>query len=748
VARTFRFTFILALAALCTGLAAVGGWRYARASAPVNGPIILISIDTLRADHLPAYGYRKVSTPSIDTLAADGTVFERAYSHSPQTLPAHVSLLSGRLPFETGVRDNVGFAVKTGERLLPQMLRERGFTTAGIVSAYTLRRETGIDRGFDFFDDGTMPGVEESSALPALQRDGTESEAIAEHWLDQQNSSRVFLFLHLYEPHAPYTSPPEYAAYSPYDGEIAYVDEIVGRLIRYLKSHQLYDRSTIILVSDHGEGLGDHGEQQHGLFVYEEAIRVPLIVKQAGGVGAGRRVGDVVQHVDLVPTILNFAKAPVPGNLRGRSLESVLDGNGRLEPRAVYSEALFGFYHFGWAPITALTDQRHRYIRAPHAELYDLQADPRERDNIAEEHEQVRKTLDKGLEGLTASRPAPSPQDVSAEEREHFDALGYVGSHLDSKTAAGDLPDPKDSAHVLEVFRQAAQLAAEGRFTPSIEALRRVTRDDPTMADAWRQLGRVSARAGRLEQAVLAFERSASLVPDDTGSLISAASLLLRLGRFDEAQREAEKAVARAPERSAPSFAAEQTLATILVARKDYDGAREQAANAVRNDPSVPLDSYIEGLVLAQQGRYEDALPNFLKAAAALQTGHVRLPDLHYYTGDTLAHLDRWDESIPEFKQELDLFPRNLPARAGLARAYHAAGLADEAERALDEVTAVAPTPEGYALAARTWTIIGYSRRAEALRAEARRRFAGDPSSSFSRGRVDARYTAKRKGGA
>jgi choline-sulfatase len=729
VARTFRFTFILALAALCTGLAAVGGWRYARASAPVNGPIILISIDTLRADHLPAYGYRKVSTPAIDTLAADGTVFERAYSHSPQTLPAHVSLLSGRLPFETGVRDNVGFAVKTDERLLPQMLRERGFTTAGIVSSYTLRRETGIDRGFDFFDDGTVPGVEESTALPALQRDGAESEAIAEQWLDEQKSSRVFLFLHLYEPHAPYSPPPEYADYSPYDGEIAYADEIVGRLIRYLKSHQLYDRSTIVLLSDHGEGLGDHGEQQHGLFVYDEAIRVPLIVKQAGGVGAGRRVGDVVQHVDLVPTILNFAKAPQPGNLRGRSLKSVLEGNGRLDPRTVYSEALFGLYHFGWAPIMALTDQRYQYIRAPRAELYDLQADPPELDSIVEGHEQVRKTLDGGLERLTASRPAPSPRDVSAEERELFDALGYVGSHVDSKTTVGDdLPDPKDHTQVLEVFRQAAQLAAEGRFTLSIEALHRITRDDPTMADAWRQLGRVSARAGRLEQAVLAFERSAALVPDDAGSLISAASLLLRLGRLEEANREAEKAVARAPERSWASVASEQVLAKVLVARKDYDGAREHAANAVRNDPSVPMDSYVEGLVLIQQGHYEDALPNFVEAAAALQTSHVRLLDLHYYTGDTLARLDRWDEAIPEFRQELDSFPRNLPARAGLARAFHATGQTDEAEGALDELTEVAPTPEGYALAARTWTMMGYSRRAEALRAEARRLFVGDPS--------------------
>ena len=184
VSRPFRFTFILFLAALGTALAAVGGWRYARASAPVSGPIIVISIDTLRADHLPAYGYKKVKTPAIDALAADGVVFERAYSHAPQTLPAHAALLSGRLPFETGVRDNVGFTVKPGERMLPQMLRDRGFTTGGVVSAYVLRKETGIGQGFDFFDDEMPPqlaGAVRSARCSATAR---ESEAIAERWLD------------------------------------------------------------------------------------------------------------------------------------------------------------------------------------------------------------------------------------------------------------------------------------------------------------------------------------------------------------------------------------------------------------------------------------------------------------------------------------------------------------------------------------------------------------------------------------
>src|SRR5438876_7411902 len=302
VSRPLRFTFIVCFAALGTVLAAVGGWRYARASAPVSGPIIVISIDSLRADHLPAYGYQNVKTPAIDQLASNGVVFERAYSHAVQTLPAHTALLAGRLPFETGVRDDVGGRVRPGERLLPQLLRERGYSTAAVVSSSLLRKDTGINQGFDLFDD-EMPANPEEPAAEAGHRDGSESEKIAEHWLDSSGTSRTFLFLHLNEPHKPYAPPDRFSQYAPYDGEIAYADEIVGRLIHYLKTHQLYDRSTIVLLSDHGEGLGDHGEQEHGLFVYDEAIHVPLVIKQESNVEAGRRVVDPVQHVDMVPTI-------------------------------------------------------------------------------------------------------------------------------------------------------------------------------------------------------------------------------------------------------------------------------------------------------------------------------------------------------------------------------------------------------------------------------------------------------------
>ena len=355
MSRTLRYTIILAIAALGTTLAAVGGWRYARASAPVPGPVILISIDTLRADHLPAYGYAAIATPAIDALARDGVVFEHAYAHSTQTLPSHVAMMTGRLPFENGVRDDEGAPLGANERSLAQMLRDRGYATGGIVSSGLLGRATGLSRGFDFFDDPAL--LAGDSDLPAAfrHRSGEKSEAIAERWLSGLGTTRLFLFLHLDEPRAPRASA--------YDDTIASADATIGRFVRYLKTHQLYDQSTILLVSDHGEGLGDHGEQEHGLFIYNEAIHVPLIVKPAAGVGAGRRIPDVVQLADIVPTVLDLVKAPAPGNLRGRSLKPLTEGPATLAATAVYSESVYGRNRFGWSELVSMTDAQGQTIR-------------------------------------------------------------------------------------------------------------------------------------------------------------------------------------------------------------------------------------------------------------------------------------------------------------------------------------------------------------------------------------------------
>jgi arylsulfatase A-like enzyme/Flp pilus assembly protein TadD len=725
VSRPFRFTFILGLAGLGTGLAAVGGWRYARASAPVSGPIVIISIDTLRADHLPAYGYTNVRTPAIDALAADGVVFERAYSHAPQTLPAHASLLTGQLPFETGVRDNVGFTVKNGVRLLPQMLRDRGFTTGGVVSAYVLRKETGISQGFDFFDDEMPPSSPEVS-IGQVQRDGQESEAIAERWLASIGTARAFLFLHLYEPHKPYAPPDRFAGYDPYDGEIAYSDEIVGRLVQYLKSHQLYDRSTVILLSDHGEGLGDHGEQEHGLFVYDEAIHVPLIIKQESNAGAGRRVTDLVQHIDVVPTILDLVKAPGSSSLRGRSLKPVLEGTGHLSEPKVYSEALYARYHFGWSELTALTDDRYRYIKAPREELYDLQRDARERTNIADERPQTRQALRGALDRVAAGATIPAPSQISADARERLQALGYVGyvgAHTEVSPASGEaLPDPKDKREILERYREAVDHAGRRNWPQAIVLLQRILRDDPEMADVWSQLAVFATRLDRDEQAVDAYRHYLELKPAEPSAYLGVAGGLLKLRKLDEARDHAQLAADVAAENDHRARAsAHEMLAKIALAKHDPDAAREEARLAREENPALPLPIYVDARLLYDQGKYADALPLFRQAIAGLmRPGPVQISELHFYTADTLGRLERYPEAEAEFIEELRLFPHNTRARGGLAMLYQASGQPDAAARVLADMTRLTPTPESYALAARLYTMFGNRRQAEVLRAEAR----------------------------
>jgi arylsulfatase A-like enzyme/tetratricopeptide (TPR) repeat protein len=725
VSRPIRFTFILALAAAATVFAAVGGWRYARASAPLSGPINVLSIDTLRADHLPAYGYRGVKTPAIDVLAADGVVFERAFAHTPQTLPAHMAMLTGRLPFENGVRDDIGFALKSGERLLPSMLRDRGYATGGVVSTLLLRKDTGIAQGFDFFD-GDVKADRPGGTV--IRRDGAASEAIAENWLGSIGSARAFLFLHIDEPHSPYAPPDRFSGYSPYDGTIAYSDEIVGRLVRYLKSHQLYDRSTIVLLADHGEGLGDHGEQEHGLLLYAEALHVPLIVKQEGNVGAGSRVGSIVQQIDLVPTILDLVKAPIPGNLRGLSLKPLLDGAGRLQVRPVYSEALYGRYHFGWSPVTALIDERYHYIRSAQEELYDLHGDPRERHEMAGGSIEAQRMLSGSLDQMIGSAPLPRPAPVNAEVRDRLQAIAFA----DVPASDGVLPAPneKREVEVIERYRAAMHAAADRRWSDAIDLLQQIVVDEPQLADAWRQLGDIAAQVDRFDVATDAFRHYAELMPADPDGYLRSAATLLRQRKLEDARAQATSGLDAAGDADARSrAAAHELLARIALAKHDAGAAREEAGLAHEADPALPMPEFVDARVLYDQGRLVDALVTF-EQALAQRKGGPPLADLHYYAADCYSRLQRYDEAESEFLAELRDWPHNVRARGGLAMLYQATGRADAAAATIGDLTDISPTPESYALAARLWTTIGNRLQADAIRAESRVRFPPAPRRS------------------
>jgi choline-sulfatase len=707
------------IVAACTA----GAWWFLGWTSGRPAPVILISIDTMRADRLPVYGYANGRTAAFDALARDGVVFDRAYAHSPQTLPSHAAILSGQLPFENGVRDNVGFTVRPDQATLASLLRGAGYTTGGFVSAFVLRKETGIGRGFDHFDDQLPPSAPDVP-MGQVQRPGPDTLRAAERWMSGLASPTFFLFFHIYEPHTPYTPPERFSELAPYDGEIAYSDEVVGGLVAWLKDKGWYDRATIILLSDHGEGLGDHGELEHGLFVYDSTIRVPLIVKMPGSAGAGRRVKEPVQHIDLVPTILDWLGVPAPKGLRGRSLRSLMAGGPALGNASVYAEAFYGRYHFGWSELYSLTDSRYRFIKAPRPEVYDLERDPGETRNLAGERPQVVVSARAELDGMLAGTSIQSPSQVSKDDIQRLQALGYVGTQasIAPDRPGESLPDPKDKAKVLEAYRRAIALSAEKRYDESVVLLRQVLDDSPSMKDAWIQLGVELVRAGRNEEALGAFKRLIEVDPADANSFVSIAGVYQVAGKLAEAQANAEMGLEKASDIRAKTSACEM-LVKIALARKDTAAARRYAAAAQQASADFPLPDYVEGLILHADKRFEEALPRFQDAVVKLRGQQVTIPELFFYTGDTLANLGRAEDAVAAFQQELQFSPQHLRTRASLAMLYRADGRNEDAARELDAMTTAVPTPEGYAMAAKTWAIFGEPGRADAVRAAATKRF-------------------------
>lgn len=681
---------------------------------------VLISIDTMRADRLPVYGYSKGSTPVITALAQESVTFDRAYAHAPQTLPSHASMFTGLLPFEHQVRDNLGFTLGTNPATLADMFRSAGYLTGGFVSAYVLRAETGVGRGFTVYDSAF--GAAASDRAPAeIVRSGPDTLAAATAWLQTLADDKFFLFFHIYEPHTPYAPPARFTQPDRYDGEIAFSDEIIGQLLTVLRQRGWYDDATIVVTSDHGEGLGDHGEEEHGLFVYESTLRVPLLVKRPGRARGGSRVADPVQHIDLVPTFAQLARITPPSNLRGRSLVPALERGATLAPQGIYAEALYPRYHFGWSELTSLVDGRYKYIRAPRPELYDLENDPQEQRNLIGERAQAASALRSGLEAMAAGRPLDAPAAVSASDRERLAALGYVGSSspASTETPGDQLPDPKDKVAVLEAYRDAIELISRRDYEAGMAGLRAVLDGNPDMTDAWMQYATTSIRLGRPEEAYRAYREIISRKPAEANALLGAATVLQSLGRMDEARKYAELAVSVSPAQ------AHQVLANIAMRQnRDADAIRE-AELAARADPTLPAPELMRGLIAYHTQRYAEALPHLTAARDAYARRTMQTNDLHFYIADSLARLQRYDEAEPYFRQEIQLYPMNARARAGLAMLYQSMGRPADAEQTIAEMLRVVPTPMAFEHAEYLWNMFGRPDRAAAARAEARKRYPG-----------------------
>lgn len=645
-----------------------------------NAPVILISVDTLRADHLPAYGYTGVATPNIDALRRDGTLFRNAYATVPMTLPSHVTMLTGLLPPEHGVRDNVGFRFDAkAHPTIASILKNAGYATGGFISSYVLRGGTGLADAFDFYEDAieTRPGAR----FVDYQRPGNVTAALAEKWIDEQETKPFFLFFHIYEPHVPYDPPEPFRSrygQAPYDGEVATADAIVGGLLDHLRQRGIYDRAIILFVSDHGEGLGDHGEKQHSILVYRELIHVPLIVKLPHNAKAGGEVREPATLADLLPTVVALIGTPNGPKTSGLPLFA------KLPPaRPIYSESLYARLHLGWSGLRSVTNDALQLIDSSRSELYDINADPAEKHDLAASDRRGVTSLREKLAQFPAGEAVQSA--ITPEEKAKLTALGYVASPAAS---AQRTVNPADRIADIEELQDASRLATTDINAGKAKFHDLLTRE-PGMVEAWVQLGDALLRSGEVDAAVDAYRsaiaRSSGPLPD---VLLSLASAYLQNNDTPHAMEAARAALSFDPR------AAHAMIALVALARGDTATAESEAALIDRPHAG---DLVLRADVAAHQSRFKDALVLLDQAA---KSGNVYR--LHFVRGDVFARMDRYREAIGEFRREIAVYPNDLDAYERLAIVLAVTGDAPEGQRTLDQMVAANPTPIARRLASET----------------------------------------------
>jgi arylsulfatase A-like enzyme/Tfp pilus assembly protein PilF len=673
---------------------------------PIDGraPIIIISIDTLRSDHLPAYGYTKVETPAIDRFRSDSILFEHAYSHCPLTLVSHASVFTGLLPADHGIRDNLGYDLNPKVKTLAELLKSKGYATGGAVSAIVLRGETGIKRGFDFWQDD----IDLDPAFLSIgraQRSGEATRALAQKWIGEHDhdSNPFFFFFHIYEPHTPYEAPEPFRSRytNAYDAEVATADDIVGKFLDYLRAEGIYDRATILLMSDHGEGLGEHGEDEHGVLLYRETLQVALMLKLPKGARKGTSVAAPVQLIDVFPTIAS-AFGPTP-NLTGKSL---LDFDAKsAEDRPIYSETYYPRLHFGWNDMHSLISGAKHYIHAADPELYDLAADPAETRNTLLDDRRTYVALRERIKPYIKSAAAPSA--VDDEQKQQLIALGYVGSTVSTAPDAV-LPDPKKNIGKANAISQAFRLFRDNKFEETLTVTSALLRDNPNMLDIWALQSRALSKLGRLDEAIDAAKQGLRIAPNTPSLAVTVANLSLEVGRLDDAEAHAKLALKQLPHDG------HEVLARVALRRKDFAKARQEANAAFDNDRNRPGNLMLVGQIALEEGKVDEALSDFDQAIALRQSkNQPALPHLNFFRGDALARLGRSEEAEAAFQAEIKNFPADPQPYKNLILLYAVENRTDAATQLIFALEKAAPTPPSYIAISETLKTIGDARGAK-----------------------------------
>ena len=579
------------------------------------------------------------------------------------------------------------------------MLKSKGYATGGAVSAVVLRGDTGIRRGFDFWEDSI--DVDPSFlSIGRAQRSGDVTREIAQKWIGEHGhgSQPFFFFFHIYEPHTPYepVEPFRTRYRSAYDGEVATADDIVGKFLNYLRQEGIYDRATILLMSDHGEGLGDHGEDEHGILLYRETLQVPLILKLPHQAQKGLSVPSPVALIDVFPTIADAFGVPRTGPAR-----SLLDvASGKVEnDRSIYSETYYPRLHFGWSDLHSLINGKNHYIQSTDPELYDLTVDPSETKNILPENRRAYFALREQIKPYIRSPAAPS--EVDDEQKRQLIALGYVGSTVSTSRDAV-LPDPRKNIRKANLISQAFRLFKDARYEEALGATRELLHDNPLMLDIWALQSRVLAKLNRPEEAVDAAKEALRISPGSASLALGVATLSMDLGRLEDAEAHARLALKQSPHE------AHAVMARIRLRQKKFAQARDEINAASGNGKPRPDEWMLLGQIALEEGKLDDALRSFDQVVALLRATHRRPPpQLSYFRGDTLARMGRADEAEREFLNEIRMFPADPQAYKNLILLYATEGKMQEATGLVFSLEKASPTQPSYVAISETLKTLG-----------------------------------------
>jgi len=649
-------------------------------AAPGKPNLLVVTIDTLRADRVGAFGYKGARTPTMDGLARRGVLFSRAYSHVPLTLPSHCSLFTGFLPITHGVRDN-GERLRSTPVTLAEIASGQGYTTAAFVGAFPLDSRFGLDRGFETYDDlyGSRNRVQD---MAFVERRAEEVNRKAEEWIRIHTREPFFVWVHYFDPHAPYDPPPPFDrdfAGREYDGEIAYADECLGKLMEVLEDSGRADETLVVLTSDHGEGLGAHEEKTHGIFIYDPTLHVPLIIAGPGPLPRGRTVEAQVGLSDILPTVLDLMGWPAQKDLPGRTLVPMMTrskAGGEGSGRTLYIESMAPLLGRNWAPLRGVRTSEWKYIDAPAAELYDLKSDPGETVNILDSRPEVVRRL-RGEMETVIKRQAALPPDTATgpaldrEARQRLQSLGYISSGV--APAATPRPDPKTMIGLDNLLSDAVNASETGRLEEAEAMYKDILRRQPDYIIGYDYAAYNLTKMGRGGEAIRLLEEAVGRGLGTDQLLAHLGLYYQEAGRLDESIRALEKALALNP------AAAE--------AHNDHgvslfkSGRVEDAAGAFRRslslDPHYAMAMNNLGNCYLALKSYPEAAEQYRSAIAVdnrLASAHNGLAAVYYRQGQAGDAVKLWEKS-------LEIEPGQTEALYNLGRVYLRMGRKDDALR-------------------------------------------------------------------